>query len=150
MADSMSDLISQIAVQAERTGLEAKSEFKSKGAARAYLDELTAKPNAGEAPFDNGTEESGKPVLVPAGDNSKYSTVGKRGPNQGVGAFAKDLIRAGHNNAEVLQAVAEQFPNAKTSKACIAYYRAKVKAETAAPEVETAPTDAPIEEPAVI
>lgn len=143
---SMSELVAEIAIQAERTGAEAKTEFKSKAAAKHYLDELTAKPDAG-APFEGGTavetEASGKPVLIPAGDNSKYATVGKRGPNQGVGAFAKQLIREGKNNAEVLAAVTTQFPTAKTSKACIAYYRAKIvaeqKAAAAAPEVLAAP-----------
>lgn len=154
---SMSELVAAIAVQAERTGSEARTEFKSKTAAKHYLDELTAKPDAG-APFEGGTEveASGKPVLIPAGDNSKYATVGKRGPNQGVGAFAKQLIREGKNNAEVLAAVTAQFPTAKTSKACIAYYRAKIVAEqkaTAAPaptEAPAADATAPTEEPALV
>ena len=145
----MSELVAAIAVQAERTGSEAKAEFKSKAAAKQYLDELTAKPDAG-TPFDGGTsvetEASGKPVLIPAGDNSKYATVGKRGPNQGVGAFAKDLIRAGKTNAEVLTAVIEQFPSAKTSKACIAYYRAKIVAEQKAEQKAAETAAAPAEE----
>jgi len=136
---SMSELVSAIAVQAERTGLEAKAEFKSKTAAKRYLEELTARPDAG-APFEGDTEAR---EIIPAGDNSKYATVGKRGPNQGVGAFAKDLIRAGKNNAEVLAAVTEQFPTAKTSKACIAYYRAKI---VAAQKAAAAPVEPAVEE----
>lgn len=140
---SMSELVSAIAVQAERTGMEAKSEFKSKAAAKHYLEELTARPDAG-APFEGDTEAR---EIIPAGDNSKYATVGKRGPNQGVGAYAKDLIRAGKNNAEVLAAVAEQFPTAKTSKACIAYYRAKiVAAQKAAQKAAAAPVEPAVEE----
>ena len=60
---------------------------------------------------------------MPAGDNSKYASTDKRGPNQGVGAFCKELIVEGKTNAEVLAAVAEKFPTAKTSKGCVAYYR---------------------------
>ena len=143
---SMSELVSAIAVQAERTGLEAKAEFKSKTAAKHYLDELTAKPDAG-APFEGGTEAR---EIIPAGDNSKYATVGKRGPNQGVGAFAKDLIRAGMSNADVLASVTAQFPTAKTSKACIAYYRAKIVAEQKAAEAPAEPAAEPAVEEATV
>lgn len=52
-----------------------------------------------------------------------------RGPNQGVGAFAKDLLLAGKPTKEVLAAVHEKFPDAKTTASCIAYYKnALVKA----------------------
>jgi hypothetical protein len=59
---------------------------------------------------------------VPA-DNSKYNSSGKRGPNQGVGAFVKALIAKGQDNATVLAAVKGQFPDAKTTTGCIAFYR---------------------------
>jgi hypothetical protein len=56
-------------------------------------------------------------------DAQKYNSSGKRGPNQGVGSFAKELIVAGLSNADVLTKVMTKFPNAKTSKGCIAFYR---------------------------
>lgn len=67
-----------------------------------------------------------------------------RGPVQGVGAFAKALILEGGTNKDVHAAVMEQFPTAKTSVACIAYYRSKLvlagllpkKAKAASQETE--------------
>ena len=41
----------------------------------------------------------------------------------GVGDVAKDLIRAGKTNEEVLASIKEQFPNAKTSMASVNWYR---------------------------
>jgi hypothetical protein len=49
-----------------------------------------------------------------------------RGPVQGVGAFAKDQLLAGMSNKDAHAAVLAQFPTAKTSVACIAYYRTKL------------------------
>jgi hypothetical protein len=40
-----------------------------------------------------------------------------------VGAFCKEQIIAGKNNAEVLVMVKEKFPDAKTSAGCVAFYR---------------------------
>ena len=51
-----------------------------------------------------------------------------RGPVQGVGAYAKSLLLEGLTNKEVLEKTLEQFPTAKTSVACIAYYRNKLVA----------------------
>lgn len=159
---TMSQLIEAHNKEADRVGAEHVTSFKSKSEARAALAALQAKPDA--APFDGGqptgeTEESGRPVLIPAGDNSKFATVGKRGPNQGVGAFAKDLIRAGFDNATVLKEVLAKFPDAKTSKGCIAYYRAaivranKAAGETPAPSPVTEGSSneaAPAEDPALV
>lgn len=47
----------------------------------------------------------------------------------GVGDLAKDLIREGHTNEEVLAAVKEQFPEAKTSMASVNWYRNKLRGD---------------------
>ncbi len=52
--------------------------------------------------------------------------VSNRGPVQGIGVFAKERILAGLTNAEVLAEVKANFPSAKTSSACIGYYRTKL------------------------
>ena len=43
--------------------------------------------------------------------------------------MAKELIRAGKTNEEVLAAVKEQFPDAKTSMASINWYRNKLRTD---------------------
>lgn len=53
----------------------------------------------------------------------------------GVGDLAKDLIRAGKTNEQVLEAVREKFPDAKTSMASINWYRNKLRGDG-----ETVPT----------
>lgn len=45
----------------------------------------------------------------------------------GVGDLAKELIREGKTNEEVLAAVKEKFPDAKTSMASINWYRNKLR-----------------------
>lgn len=47
----------------------------------------------------------------------------------GVGDVAKDLIRAGKTNEEVLASIKEQFPEAKTSMASINWYRNKLRSD---------------------
>lgn len=85
--------------------------FKSLKAARAAIEKLN-KPVAQKEPKT--------PV-----DPEKLG----RGPVQGVGAFAKQLLLEGLTNKEALEKTLEQFPNAKTTVACIAYYRNKLVAE---------------------
>jgi len=46
-----------------------------------------------------------------------------------VGDVAKDLIRGGKTNEEVLAAIKEQFPDAKTSMASINWYRNKLRTD---------------------
>jgi len=53
----------------------------------------------------------------------------------GVGDLAKELIRGGKTNEEVLAAVKEKFPEAKTSMASINWYRNKLRGDG-----ETIPT----------
>ena len=53
-------------------------------------------------------------------------------PNEktpGVGDVAKDLIRGGKTNEEVLAAIKEQFTDAKTSMASINWYRNKLRGD---------------------
>jgi len=143
----MSDLIALYNTEAPAKGKEPVTEFKTTKAAREAIEALRALPDAGaDAPFDGGTEveASGKPVLIPAGDNSKYVSTDKRGPNQGVGAYCKELILQGKTNAEVLTAVSEKFPTAKTSKGCVAYYRTALRnaAKAAATPAPAATTEA--------
>ena len=79
---------------------------------------------------------------------------------QGVGSFAKELLVKGVANADVLKAVLEKFPEAKTTSSCIAYYKTKligagllVSSRAAKPAVEAAEagqevateTEAPVE-----
>jgi hypothetical protein len=82
--------------------------FKSLRAARAAVKKLT-KPVAQKA------------VKEPV-DPEKLG----RGPVQGIGAFAKALLLEGGSNKDVHAAVMAQFPSAKTTVACIAYYRSKL------------------------
>lgn len=71
-----------------------------------------------------------KPVAAPkpAKEPVDPATLG-RGPAQGVGKYAKDLLLTGMSNKEVLAKVLETFPTAKTTGACIAYYRTKLIGE---------------------
>lgn len=50
-----------------------------------------------------------------------------KGP--GVGDVAKTLIREGKTNEQVLAAIKEQFPEAKTSMASINWYRNKLRSD---------------------
>lgn len=147
----MTALIALYNSEAAAKGKPEVTEFKTTQAARDAIEAL----RADAAPAE--TEASGAEVKVPAGDNSKYVSTGKRGPNQGVGAFCKELIQAGKTNAEVLAEVTIKFPTAKTSKGCVAYYRtalsnaAKKAAKKAAAPAEAAPAvEAPVAEEATV
>lgn len=143
---SMSELIILHNELADKLGAAQEASFKSPAAARAAILVLETKleklmnenPTDAAVPSEVQTETTGAETEVqevpadadaapetPAevADNSKYNSSGKRGPNQGVGAFAKALIAKGQDNATVLAAVKEQFPDAKTTTGCIAFYR---------------------------
>jgi hypothetical protein len=125
---SMSQLIEAYNRLATERGLPNETEFKNLAAARAAITNLEnsntmTTEDQTITPDDVGTV----PAEAVAGDPSKYSTVGKRGPTQGVGEFAKDLLSKGMATADVLAAVKAQFPTAKTSASCIAYYKAALK-----------------------
>ena len=128
---TMSELIDAYNELALSQGKEAVDSFKNLAAARAALKSLESPDMTDE------TETSGAPGLdTPGNGGPKYNSAGKRGPTQGIGAFCKGLIADGKTNAEILTAVAEQFPTAKTTANCVAYYRAKL-AKAAAPAEET-------------
>lgn len=84
--------------------------FKSLKAARAAVEKLTKPVKQKEPKTPVDPEKLG------------------RGPVQGVGAYAKQLLLEGLSNKDALAKTLEQFPNAKTTVACIAYYRNKLVA----------------------
>ncbi|QNN97219.1 TolA protein [Xanthomonas phage Xp12] len=69
---------------------------------------------------DTSTQTSGE-----ATENTKEQA--PKAP--GVGEIAKGLIRDGKTNEEVLAAIREQFPEAKTSMASINWYRNKLRSD---------------------
>jgi hypothetical protein len=119
---SMSELIARYNAIASSRGIANVTEFKNLAAARAAVTQLEEGKTMTET-VTTTTEGS----AAPATDAKKYSSAGKRGPNQGVGEFAKNMIRDGADNKSVLEAIKTQFPEAKTTMGCVAYYRAAVK-----------------------
>ena len=133
---SMSELIAKHNELAATLNVSPESSFKSLAAARSAVESLvnrqekamTQETTTTDAPFD-GAVPAGSAAVASVvhtlgdTDRSKYNSSGKRGPNQGVGAFAKEQIQAGKSNAEALAAVLAKFPGAKTTTGCIAFYR---------------------------
>jgi hypothetical protein len=131
---SMSQLIEAHNRLATEKGRPHETEFKNLAAARAAITDLENLNMNTETTETITGADVGDAALVAAAqaatsnsDASKYSTVGKRGPTQGVGEFAKDLLSKGMATGDVLNAVRAQFPTAKTSASCIAYYKAALK-----------------------
>jgi len=136
---SMSQIIDAYNELATKAGKPAVTEFKSLNFARTSLSELEAKMNdttTQDAPFEADapadataapTDAPAAPTKVKSADAAKYDSTGKRGPNQGVGAHAKALLLTGATNDVVLASVQATFPDAKTSKGCIAFYRAALQ-----------------------
>ena len=129
---SMSELIALHNELAAQLRVNPATEFKNLKAARAAVNDLENKMNQATNETTETTEAGAAAVegvtkhVLKDGDTQKYNSSGKRGPNQGVGAFAKELIVAGLSNAGVLTMVMGKFPDAKTSKGCIAFYRTKL------------------------
>ena len=123
---SMSELIMMHNELANKLGGPNVTEFKNLAAARAAVTTLENKMNAPtETTTEAGVTKHEATVKIPG--DQKYNSAGRRGPNQGVGAFAKTLIAEGKTNAEVLAAVKSNFPEAKTTTSCIAFYRTALK-----------------------
>lgn len=125
---NMSELIALHNELAEKLGVATENSFKDMKAARAAIQTLEKKMEQaqdGTSTTQEPTGDTGAAATPPvAGDAAqKYNSSGKRGPNQGVGAYAKELILAGKNNADALAAVKAKFPDAKTTTGCIAFYR---------------------------
>ena len=121
---SMSELIALHNELASKLRVNPVTEFKNLKAARTAVTDLENKMNQTVETDAGAAAVEGVTTHVLKDDNTqKYNSSGKRGPNQGVGSFAKELIVAGLSNADVLTKVMTKFPNAKTSKGCIAFYR---------------------------
>lgn len=121
---TMSEIIAAYNNLALQNGVDQVDSFKNLQAARAALKSLESKPMND---FDETPSTSAADSLeAPSNGGPKYNSSGKRGPTQGIGAFCKGLITEGKTNAEILAAVAENFPTAKTTANCVAYYRAKM------------------------
>jgi hypothetical protein len=138
---NMSELIAQHNVFAAQLGVAEEQSFKSLNAARTAVlnlekkvNDATNTPTETEAPFEGGTVVTENTTAPTPADREKYNSSGKRGPNQGVGAYAKEQIAAGKSNAEALAAVLAKFPEAKTTTSCIAYYRTAMKKGPAKPD----------------
>ena len=70
-----------------------------------------------------------KPVAAKvAKPKTEKATKEPKAKKPGIGAFCMDLIEKGKTNDEILASIAKTFPEAKTSKGCIAFYRNKAKA----------------------
>ena len=144
---SMSELIAKHNELALALRLNPVTEFKNLNAARNAVESLEKKMSNTDV---NTVMDDATPIVEgaaapekSAADIAKYNSSGKRGPNQGVGSFAKELIVAGKSNADALAAVIEKFPTAKTTMGCIAYYRTalskgKPKADPAAMRAKAA------------
>ena len=140
---SMSELIVKHNELADALGVSQETVFKNLAAARNAVANLESKMNQAtnteDTPFDGGTEaEAVGAISVDSDKAAKYNSAGKRGPTQGVGAYAKELILEGMDNATVLAAVQDKFPSAKTSKGCIAFYRTTLSKGPAVKTVDPA------------
>ena len=143
---TMSEILAAYNELAAAQGKDEVSSFKNLADARAALKSLESNTMT-EQTESTEVETSGAPGLdTPSNSGDKYNSSAKRGPTQGIGAFCKGLIAEGKTNPEILAAVAEQFPTAKTTANCVAYYRAKMaKAAAAMPADEAAGEDAAAE-----
>lgn len=92
--------------------------------------EQVATPEGDKGPAANPLDPAVLAAMAAAAAAAKPAggTVAARGPNQGVGAFCKELIAQGKTNAEILAAVGVKFAGtAKTTASCIAFYRNALK-----------------------
>jgi len=106
------------------------------------MDELVAKYNELSA-----TPMEGEFASLIKGRNAVKKLMGvsfqhPRSPKAGIGKFAKEMLLDGQTNAQVLAAVKDSFPEAKTTMGCIGYYRAKLVFEG---KLEAAPRKAKAE-----
>lgn len=148
----MSQLVTYYNELADKLGKPHQGSFKSVGAAKALILKLEAllpkEPpvetqetpqvqaetppveTVAGAPTANPLDPAILAAMAAAAGAAKPAggTVAARGPNQGVGAFCKELIAAGKTNAEILAAVGVKFAGtAKTTASCIAFYRNALK-----------------------
>lgn len=106
----------------------AAARFESLKAAKAESKPVTksVKPSAAAKVPTKSVAPAKKPGR-PAGPKKPEAEKKPRG--HGIGAFCMELLRQGKSNAEVLEAVAKRFPEAKTSAASVSWYRNKIASE---------------------
>ena len=114
----MSEIIAAYNELAVAQGKEEVTSFKNLSAARAALTAISQTQGTQMNDQVETTEEVSADEPVNNTSGPKYNSAGKRGPTQGIGKFCKELIAEGKTNAEILAAVAEQFPTAKTTAGC--------------------------------
>ena len=115
-------------------GIEIQPPIEHRGMALVRALELQGQANQGETQVTEEVTETNVATteampVADAGDKSKFNTVGKRGPNLGTGAYAKQRIRDGLDNKTILAEIREKFPEAQTSLSSIAFYRNAIKKE---------------------
>lgn len=113
-------------------GIEIQPPIEHRGMALVRALELQGQTTQGETQVTEEVIETNVVTNEPeanTGDKSKFNTVGKRGPNLGTGAYAKQRIRDGLDNKTILAEIREKFPEAQTSLSSIAFYRNAIKKE---------------------
>ena len=114
-------------------GIEIQPPIEHRGMALVRALELQGQTTQGETQVTEEVIEAAPATdmanVADAGDKSKFNTVGKRGPNLGTGAYAKQRIRDGLDNKTILAEIREKFPEAQTSLSSIAFYRNAIKKE---------------------
>ena len=131
--EELQTLISDLEAQ---KGIEIQPPIEHRGMALVRALELQGQANQGETQVTEevietnvATNESEAMPVADTSDKSKFNTVGKRGPNLGTGAYAKQRIRDGLDNKTILAEIREKFPEAQTSLSSIAFYRNALKKE---------------------
>ncbi len=138
---TMSEIIAEYNALAVEKGVAEVESFKNLKAATTALAALKSGAPADEVEAAADDVSAAPGLDTPNHGGAKYNSVGKRGPTQGVGKFAKELLATGMSNAEVLEQVKLQFPTAKTSLSCIAFYRNKLAVEAKAVEASDDATE---------
>lgn len=115
------DLMDIYTTRCEELGKTPNETFKTKEALIEGINALNA------APQGNGQDQTEEETTEDGEKKQKYNSSGRRGPNQGTGAYAKQKILEGYSNAEILEMIGKELPTAKTTMSCIAYYRNALK-----------------------
>jgi hypothetical protein len=123
---SVAELVVAYNDLAKTMGKAPRKSFKSKAEGLKAIETLDAAVKKA-TPAQKVAEEKKEAVAEKRKADKPKTEAKPKG--QGVGAFCKDLIGKGRTNQEILTAVQDKFPGAKTSAGCIAYYRNKLKAQ---------------------
>lgn len=123
---SLTELVVAYNDLAKTLGKPPRKSFKTKAEGLSALEKLDELAKA-QTPTQEATTEK-KEVAAEKRKAARPKTEGEpKQRGQGIGAFCKELISQGRTNAEILTAVQDKFPGAKTSAGCVAYYRNKMK-----------------------